>query len=516
MIRKIVVFSSLFFSSFLYIHAQNELDIIRYSFQTIGSTARAYGAGGAFGAIGADVSSAAINPAGMARFRSSSFNMSTSFYNSKNTATYINSDLQENKFNFNVPSIGFVINNPAEDFENKNPEGFVNFVIGFNMNRLNNFHKRSIFSANNNSSISENWAERASRTDDVPDNFSRYSLEYLAFQSWMIDADSSSLTPRYISAYGNNAINVNQSGLIQTRGGLNDYNFSLAANYKHLVLFGIALGAKSVRYIENNNFTENDLKTSNIRDVRTVTLEQYLKTSGLGLNAKLGVNICPTEKLRLGYAYHSPTVFNLKDSYSYTISSRFDQNAINPFGFTRQGRTVGTEATVYEYKITTPARHLFSLGLVDKELGFLSMDIETVNYTSGSLQPKDPTEEPFLNENLNVKRILNSNVVNLRFGAEYVMEQYRFRAGYARYPSPYKTNAVPFINDLVNNIYTLGFGIKTKNYSFDFAYVNTGYADYTVPYTLNNLKPNQQNQTMTNNVRASNVVLSMSIRLGED
>ncbi|MEX0596489.1 MAG: hypothetical protein WD512_08295, partial [Candidatus Paceibacterota bacterium] len=259
-----------------------------------------------------------------------------------------------------------------------------------------------------------------------------------------------------------------------------------------------------------------DIKTSNIRDVRTVTLDQYLKTSGLGLNAKLGINICPTEKIRIGYAYHSPTVFNLKDSYSYTIQSRFDQDALNPFGFFRQGRTVGTEATVYQYKITTPARHLFSLGLGDKELGFLSMDIETVNYTSGSLQPKDPTEEPFLNENLNVKNILNPNVINLRFGGEYVFEQYRFRAGYARYPSPYKVNVVPFINDLVNNIYTLGFGIKTQNYAIDLAYINTGYADYTVPYSLENLKTNQQNHTITNNVRATNVVISVSIRLGED
>jgi hypothetical protein len=510
--RVSVVFLCLFSAG---LSAQNEADVIRYSMETLGSTARSFGVAGAFGAIGADASSASINPAGLARFRTSNFFVSTSFYTAKNKTSYIGQSLEDSKFNFNLPNIGIVANIRGEDYESKNPEGFVNFVFGFNVNRLNNFHKRSIFNSDNrSSSITENWAERASKTGVLPPQFSKYSLEHLAYNAWVIDKDTSSSVPAYVSAYGkNSAIHVNQRGSIITRGALNDYNVSFAGNYKHLVLVGISLGAKSVRYIENNSFTEADKRTTPVKDIYNVTFEQYLRTSGIGFNAKIGVNVSPTEYFRLGYAFHSPTIFNLTDSFLYTIQSKFDFGARDQFGDLREDRTETTESTVYKYKITTPARHVISFGLVNKEIGFVSLDIETVNYSSANIITKDkgPDAYSFTDENLSIKSKLSSNVVNFRLGGEAIWEQYRFRAGYARYPSQYKSGAVPFLNNLVNNVYTLGFGIKSAKYSFDMAYVNSGYADYSVPYTLEN--PAKTSYTITNNVRATNVVISAAINI---
>jgi len=509
--RRITVVFLCLFSSGLY--AQNEADVIRYSMETLGSTARSFGTAGAFGAIGADASCASINPAGLARFRTSNFFVSTGFYTAKNNASFIDQNIEDSKFNFNIPNIGLIANIRGEDYESKNPQGFVNFVFGFNVNRLNNFHKRSIFDAvNKNSSITQNWAERGTETGTIPDEFSKYSLEHLAYNAWLIDKDTSSSVPAYQSAYGKNSlINVNQRGSVITKGALNDYNVSFAGNYRHLVMVGISLGAKSVRYIENNSFTETDKKVSTIKDINSLTFEQYLHTSGLGFNAKIGINAAPTEFLRLGYAFHSPTIFNLTDSYSYTIQSKFDYGARDQFGDLRENKTVSTDATVYKYKITTPARHVFSIGLVNKNMGFISMDIETVNYSSGNIITKDKGADAysFTSENLTIKRNFNSNVVNLRLGGEAIYEQYRFRAGYARYPSPYKSGTVPYLNNLVNNVYTLGFGIKTATYSFDASYVNSGYADYSVPYTLKT----GVSYSITNNIRSSNIVLSASINI---
>ena len=488
----------------LSLKSQNETDVVRYSMQTIGSTARSYGVAGAFGAIGADASCAGINPSGLARFRNSSFNLSTSFYNAKNNASYIGQYYTDNKFNFNIPNLGFIVNMPAADFESKKPTGFVNFVFGFNVNRLNDYNMRSIFSANNKeSSITQDWAERANSTNDIPANFSRYSLEHLAYQSWVLDKDTTSNTPAYQSAYGKNAaINVNQTGNNLIKGALNDYNASFAGNYKHIVLFGISLGAKSVRYIQNNSFTEKDNKPiTQAKDIDYVVLDQHQKTSGIGLNAKFGINVAPNEFVRIGYAFHSPTVFNLTDSYTYTITSKFDYGAKDQFGDLRINSTATTEATLYKYKISVPGRHVFSFGLVNKNLGFLSLDLESVNYTQANLFAKDYA---FTSENLNIKRSLNPSVINLRLGGELIQNQFRLRAGYARYPSTYREGAVPFVKSLVNNIYTLGFGIKEKRYSFDLAYVNSGYSNYFVPYSLSNAV----SYAITNNVRSSNIVLS--------
>lgn len=492
--------------------AQNQADVIRYSFQTIGSTARSFGVAGAFGSIGADPSCASINPAGMARFRSSSFNLSTSFFNAKNTSLYIGKELSDNKFNFNIPNLGFVINIPGEDFEETKPSGWVNFVAGIQMNRLNNFHRSTFFEAvNNQSSITQEWAERANASKVVPEEFYKYSLELLAYNAWAIDKDTSSLTPAYHSAYGKNPnINVTQLGNYLSRGALNDYNFSFAGNYSHVLLFGIAVGVKSVRYIQGNSFKETDNKPlSQGRDIDYVVLDQYLKTTGLGLNAKLGVNIAPNEYIRLGYAFHSPTVFSLKDRYTYKITSQFDFNAVDQFGDIRPNSEVSIDTVTYKYKLNVPARHVFSFGLVNKNTGFLSLDLETVNYTQGNLKGSD---YPFNEENLWIKKFLRQNALNIRLGGELILDQYRIRAGYARYPSAYRDGTVSYVSKLVNNVYTVGGGIKTAAYGFDIAYVNSGYSDYYVPYQFS------QNSTLTsyaitNNIRSGQLVISASITL---
>lgn len=490
-------------------YAQNESDIIRYAFQTTGSTARSYAAGGAFGAVGADPSCASINPAGMARYRNNFFNISAGFFTIKNNAAYINSTISDSKFNFNLPNIGFVINIPAEDFENKKPEGFVNFVLGFNVNRLNNYHRRTIFEANNSSSsITQNWADRATRTQSVPDDFYRYSLELLAYNAWLIDKDTLSPIPAYVSAYGKGAkINVKQIGNYLTRGALNDYNFSAAANYQHVLFVGIALGFKNIRYIQENNFMETDLKPiTQGRDIKSAEMDQYQRTTGMGLNAKLGINIAPSEYVRFGYAFHSPSIFSLTDKYAYKITSQFDPGATDQFGDLRKSSSWSTDTVKYKYKITVPGRHIFSVAAVNKNIGFLSLDLETVNYTQGNLKGSDYA---FNEENLIVKKSLRTGAVNVRLGGELIEKQYRIRAGYAYSPSPYKNGAVPFVRDLASHTFSAGFGIKTKMYGFDIAFVRNIYSDYYVPYTSSA----GESYTITNDLSSNNIVVSASFLL---
>ncbi len=488
------------------VFSQNEVDAIRYSQENIGSTARSFAVAGAFGAVGADPSCAAINPAGLAKYRSSKLYISTAFFNAKNSTTYLGNTLTANKFNFNLPNIGLIVNISGEDYTAKKPKGFVNFVVGFNVNRLNNFHKKTMTDGVNTlNSITQGWAESATKQGYAPNDLSAYSLDYLAWKSYAIDPDTASSVPAYKSAYGNTPIKVNQSAANQSRGAMNDYNVSFAANYRHLIQGGISLGFKSVRYLETNSFIETDLKTGNIKDIRTLSLDQSLRTSGRGLNAKIGFIVSPSEFFRFGYSYHSPTVYNLTDSYTYTINTVFDYGAKDVLGDSRINTIATTFPTVYKYKITTPARQVFSVAMMNKEIGFVSIDMEFVNYAGASLYAKD---YKFIPENTNISKNYIS-VMNLRIGGELIQDQYRIRAGYARYPSPYKSNLFPDLKTLVNNVYTLGFGIKTDNYSFDLAYVNSGYTDYYTPYTLNNGKA----PVATNSVRTTNVVITAGFNI---
>ncbi len=503
---KAVLFSIIWFFG-ISLFSQNEVDAIRFSQENIGSTARSFAVGGAFGAVGADPSCAAINPAGMAKYRSSKLYISTAFYNSKNKTTFLGNNLTDNKFNFNLPNLGLVINIPGEDYTEKNPKGFVNFIVGFNVNRKNNFHNRIIFDGVNNvNSITQDWVERANREGLSPADMSAYSLEHLAYAAAAIDPDTTSSFPRYLSAYGKTPILVNQSGIVQSRGALNDYNFSVAANYRHLIQGGISIGFKSIRYIESYSFIEQDLKTGNIKDIRSLTLDKDFSTKGRGLDAKIGILVSPSEFFRFGYAYHSPTFYNLTDSYTYTINSVFDYGARDVFNDDRKNTIATTLPTVYRYKITTPSRHVFSAAMLNKELGFMSIDIEYVNYAGASLWAKD---YKFIPENAKIKSNYQS-VVNIRFGVELIQDIFRFRAGYARNPSPSKSRgAVSDLHIHANNTYTVGFGIKGESYSFDIAFITASYNNSYYPYSL---QDNKQPLT-SNKVNNSSLILTAGFNI---
>ena len=73
---------ALFFLQLLVVNsfAQSESDVMRYSFGAPIGTARTTGMGGAFGAVGADLFSSVINPAGIGVYRKSEFVFSPGLY----------------------------------------------------------------------------------------------------------------------------------------------------------------------------------------------------------------------------------------------------------------------------------------------------------------------------------------------------------------------------------------------------------------------------------------------------
>ena len=69
-------------------NAQNETDALRYSLLNMGGTARYNAMGGAFGALGGDMTTLSINPAGIGVYRKSEFSFTTAFDAFGTDATY--------------------------------------------------------------------------------------------------------------------------------------------------------------------------------------------------------------------------------------------------------------------------------------------------------------------------------------------------------------------------------------------------------------------------------------------
>ena len=95
------------------VSAQNINDVLKYSTEDLQGTARYQGMGGAFGALGGDLSALNINPAGSAVFNNTLITFSGTYYNTDNQANYFGTRTSSNVGDTNINQVGgvFVFNN---------------------------------------------------------------------------------------------------------------------------------------------------------------------------------------------------------------------------------------------------------------------------------------------------------------------------------------------------------------------------------------------------------------------
>ena len=82
--------------SFSAVQSQEISDALRYAQDNLNGTARFRAMSGAFGALGGDLSSINVNPAGSAIFTTNQFGATLSNYNTKNNSNYFGTKTSEN------------------------------------------------------------------------------------------------------------------------------------------------------------------------------------------------------------------------------------------------------------------------------------------------------------------------------------------------------------------------------------------------------------------------------------
>ena len=133
--------------------AQTLDDALRYSIQNYNATARFSGVGGSFNALGADVSVASTNPAGIAEFRKSEITATFLSMNSTNESNYNGTVTEEQASQFNVGNASLVLHYDPPSF---NVRTF-NLAIGFN--QLANFKETLVYQGDGAGSIVERFLE---------------------------------------------------------------------------------------------------------------------------------------------------------------------------------------------------------------------------------------------------------------------------------------------------------------------------------------------------------------------
>ena len=477
------------------IHAQSFGDAVRYSQTNAGGTARTLGVGGAFGAMGGDFSAVNINPAGIGQYYRGEFTFSPSL-NFYNTDAYINSlgkntSTKNNGSSFSIDNIGLVFNSTptASNWTSSN------FIIGFS--KLADFGKTFEFNGSTIGSITERFVEKANGKgiDDLDD-----------FESWpayktgsIFDVNEDKNYETDIEA--NTLVQKNQ--IINQKGYINELSLGWGGNLDNKLNIGATIGIPFVSFEESKTYVEvaddDFLPTFN-----RLEYQEYLNTSGAGINIKAGFTYKAADAFRIGLAFHSPTWYVLTDDYNTYASYNYTDTTTHFFEhFSPDGS--------FKYQLKTPMKIIGSLGTIyrisDKVQGFINGDVEWVDYANNEFDfteySDEPSEQQYTQEVNNDIHSYLGQTVSVRIGTELAIGKLRLRVGVENGQSPYNA-------DVLNiKKVSAGFGFREENFFLDFGIraseSEQGYLAYSVLDKTRDL-------TVTNSDIHTNVVMTAGFK----
>lgn len=410
--------------------AQTVDDALRMSDLNIGSTARSAGVAGSMNAIGGDYSALSINPAGLATYRSGQIMLTTGYSITDASSNLLGGDrgsINDNIGRLNINNAGIIwANRPQEVYEDENGEYYnvsnwktSNFTLG--MNRLANLNANYSFSGTSSGSIGDQFLYTATTGNGREDAFG----DILAYNVRLLD-DFQDANGTFLG-HDVEGYDVFKSQSIKRRGSINEIILGWAGNYNEKILIGANVGIPFVKYTEEKIYTETDPEDL-IPFFNNTRYDENLEMTGAGFNVKLGAIYMPTRKLRLGLSLHTPTLYQFDEEY--TTSLTYDRTIDNNNEIETDESPIGDS----QYRIQTPWRLSSGLAFIFGRNGFLSADIEYVNYAGTNydldIDFEDPDNDLF-EQDLNAEiDDFAKSVLNIRLGAEVAIKGIRLRAGY--------------------------------------------------------------------------------------
>jgi hypothetical protein len=456
--------------------AQNSGDVLRYSRIYYSGTARFVGTGGAYGALGADISALTVNPAGIGLYQGSEFTFTLAPSVDGVTTDYLGRLSTSNVTSFGMGNVGFVFT--------VKPQGtapLYNFNFGFAMNRQNDLNSEFYMAGpNHSSSILNVYTDKLNNNRNLLPGDFPFDIGP-AYDAWLIYYDT--LTNQYTSDQPHGG--SYQSKQVRTYGSINEFDISMGGNVGDKLYFGLTFGIPFIRYTENSSYSEVDNGDS-IPYFESMVYNYHLDTRGTGFVIKGGVIYRPTDWLRIGVAVHTPTWYPNMHDYWYTSTTAYyenkswDNTKLSPNG-------------EYYYYMRTPFRAIGSIAFVIGKYGLISGEYEYVNYSQGKL---NSSGYAYSTVNDEIKNSFQS-WGNIRGGMEWRIWDFRLRAGAAYYSNPYTTSGLDGSRLSISG----GFGYRTKHFFTDVTYQWGQSKEQYYLYNYEGMKP-------STNTYTSNTVLT--------
>lgn len=468
--------------------------------QTTG-TARIQGLAGTGFALGGDASAAYINPAGLGFFNRSSIVFTPTFnYVSANT-NYEGVTMDAFNTRFNISNFGIVFNN-SKDEDDLIPSNWRGGSFAITYNAINSYNYQYNYgpATGLNFSIIDEFVRQSNGipVSELDENISGDNPNIIgypeaAYNNYLINADPATGTT-YVASIPAEVTTTQEGDLIEEIR-LNQWDFAYGGNYKDKLYAGLSLGFRSFSYNRKNEYRElfkyaqdyidNNLTFFPVDDqfsiqfVDSLRLNESMEINGSGINASLGLIYRPIQELTIGLSYQTPTFYSLNNEESFDLTSNvrnIQPNDDPNSAFDSENALSRGNLNVAEYSLSTPSRIGVGLAYFFEKYGFLTADVEYVNYESNRFVSND-----FSTSDLNqgVDDLLEP-VINYRVGGEFRYEMLRFRLGYAINQDP-----TQIANDQVErDQQTLsgGIGIYLPSFFADLTVSNIRFESDFTPY----------------------------------
>ena len=442
--------------------------------------------GGAGVSLGGDLSSAFLNPAGLGMYNKGEASASLGISNNQLTSTYFGSSLNSGKTGVNIPFFGINF------FTEKDGDPIISGSFAVTYNRVNDFNRTMSYQGRNTtSSIIDYFLDDAYDSDGIPIDPRDLNIPTnLAFETYLIDTIRVNNQPDYFSALGllpdpADFRHVNQRETIETTGGENQWNFSYGINISDKYFIGGGLGLRNVRFQNKKTYSEFDFEylDAAYQPINGFTLEENLTITGSGYNFVLGGIARPVDGFQVGFAYESPTWYELSDVYSANLNADW-----NNFDYYLDGQTILnnisaslSEDIVTEYKLKTPGKISGGVSYFIGKKGFITADVESTNFGKSVYTSK--TQGVGFDTDNNSIKSLYAKTLTYKIGTEFRSGNLRFRAGGSYRPDPYITKQ----NEISRSLTTItgGIGYRKTKYNLDLALTygsgNQSYRPYRIP-----------------------------------
>lgn len=472
--------------------AQSSNDALLYSPMQPHGTARTQALGGAGVGLGGDYSSAHLNPAGIAIFKTGEFHISGGVGISQFTSNYLGNGQLDNKgsrSNFQLPSIGVVM----ATNKNSGSSTWNNITFSLGMERLANYNNKMLVAGRNDkTSLSDAWVDDFFNTG-VGDATLGLGFD-LGYYNQLINkyavspGDTTFMSQASPSRQIHNLAAIQQRGTLVTEGGLNEYTFAIGGNYGDRLYIGGSINLPSINYKETLTWSEDDATGDKNNGFNFSDYNKYLKRTGLGFSAKLGILYKVSDHFRLGGTFVTPTWYSIHDSYTAELHSDVEdgQGVLSAYS-TELNQGYATEN---DYNYTAPLRaaagasYFFgNLAEPKSTQGFITADYEFVNQSSGKFRTgSDKGSMTGVNNNISA---IYKSTSNVRVGAEVKFQAvYAVRAGFASYGNPYSSDAYNAGVNASRNVYSGGVGYRNKGFYADATYSYTQGKDRYQPYEV--------------------------------